>query len=251
MKYIQYIIVLLLLAMPASAQDAQELLQKGNSLYAQGHYNKAIDAYQQVLDKGLESPALYFNMGNAYFRINELPKAVLYYEKAKLLAPNDSEIQENLETVRQYTGDEIEAVPEFFLTRWRKAIVNLLPADTWGIISMVTFVALLVVAGFVVAARSVPVKRMAFSLGIILLLVSGISFSLGNARKKRVASHSSAIVFSPSVTVRSAPNQTGTRLFTLHEGTKVQIRDSTDVWYEIRIANGEVGWLKKENVSRI
>lgn len=233
------------------AQDANDLLQQGNSYYASEEYQKAIDSYQRVLEQRKESAALYFNMGNAFFRLNKLPEAVLYYEKAKLLAPNDREIQENLEMARSLTGDEIEAVPEFFLTRWRKAVMNWMHADTWGIMSLTAFLLMLVAAGFVVTGRSAQAKRLAFSLGVVLLLVAGVSFSLGHAQKNRIQAHDTAIVFSPSVTVRSAPSSSGTSLFVLHQGTKVRIQETTEKWYEIRIANGEVGWLKKEAVRRI
>lgn len=252
MKAIQLIILSLFLSFAAGhAQEAKELLKKGNAHYASKEYAKAISAYQSVIERGKESAALYFNLGNAFFRTGAMPKAVLYYEKARLLQPNDPEIKENLKMARQLTGDEIEAVPEFFLTRWRKTVMNWLSADVWGYISLAAFLALLAAIGFYAAGRRAAVKRSAFSAGIILLLLTGISFSMGYAQKQRIEAHNSAIVFSPSVTVRSAPNQSSTSLFVIHKGTKVHIRSHSGDWYEIRIANGEVGWLKKEDVRRI
>lgn len=241
----------LVLAMAMQAKEASQMLKQGNAYYASQQFSKAIDAYKEVIRQGRESSALYFNTGNAYFRTNQLPHAVLYYEKALLLDPNDKEIQENLEMARKLTGDEIEAVPEFFLTRWRKAVMNSLSADTWGVISVSSFLLLLLAVGFFVAGQAPSVKRSAFFGGLMMLLALGISFSMGYAQKQRVQAHNSAIVFSPSVTVRSAPNPSATSLFVLHEGTKARIQEKSDGWYEIRIANGEVGWLKKEDIRRI
>lgn len=249
----RYIILFMSVALSLNTwgQQPETLFEQANQHYAEENYQQAIDLYEQVLKQGVESAELYFNLGNAWYRRGEMPEAVLYYEKARLLQPRDEEIQHNLRIATQLTGDEIEAVPEFFLTQWRKTLMHALSVDTWALLGLIAFAismaGLALYFGTVYARR----KRLGFTVAVAFFLLAAASLSLGAGLKNELTSHKQAIVFTPSVTVRSAPNEQSTSLFVVHEGTKVDIQETSGNWYEIRLANGEVGWLRQDDVRKI
>ena len=251
MKQLYILLLLIVVSFGSFADNAEELLRKGNKHYANDDFPEAIESYKKVLENEKESAELYFNMGNAFFRLKKFPEARLYYEKAKLLKPNDPDINNNLNIVKEYTGDEIKAVPEFFLTRWRKTITNWLTAKNWVYLSIASFIIFTFFVGVFFTSIYASRKKMAFTAGILFFILSMVSVSFGYSQNSRMMDYKHAIVFDSSVTVRSGPSQGSNRLFVLHEGTKVKIREKTDKWYEIQIANGEVGWLKKDVVERI
>ncbi|HKJ79191.1 MAG TPA: tetratricopeptide repeat protein, partial [Prolixibacteraceae bacterium] len=236
----------------ANAQEnSSGLWEKANAFYTTEEYNQAVSVYEQILQQGEESAKLYFNLGNAYYKTGEINKAILNYERAKLLAPQDDDIRFNLELANQYVVTKIDELPQPFFKRWKNRVVNLYPADSWSAISISAFILFLALLGLFLFSRSVTVKRLAFWSGIAFIIVSAFTFSFAAQQKRQLNARNHAIVFCPRVTVKSSPAQSGTDLFLLYEGVKVEITDSLSTWKEVKLGDGNEGWLPDSCIVKI
>ena len=249
MKRLFNIILALLFASTLFAQD--DLLRKANELYTKDQFKEAIDVYNQILMKNLESPEVYFNLGNAYYKTKQYPKAILNYERAQLLSPDDEDIAFNLQVANQNVVDSIEELPGIFIVRWWNALVNSQTTDTWALVSIISFLLFLTLAGLYFFARSGYIRRTAFWTACFLLTFSMFSWSFAAQQKNRLVNHTNAIVMQPTVTIKSSPSEKGTNLFVVHEGLKVKITDKLGDWLEVRLADGKKGWLMTESIERI
>ncbi|MGQ7868778.1 tetratricopeptide repeat protein [Sunxiuqinia sp. sy24] len=249
MKTIFQIIVISLFSLSTIAQNS--LLEKSNDHYTKQEYEEAIAGYQEVLNGNQESAEVYYNLGNAYYKSGQVTQAIISYERAKLLAPNDEDIQFNLELANQHVVDAIDPLPQVFFLRWWHNIANKYSADGWAKISVISFILVLSLAGLFFFTRTIAVKRLSFWFGILIVAISIFSFNFAARQKKRMTSHNFAIITQPSVTVKSSPSESGTELFLIHEGLKVEIKDSLGGWREIRIADGNQGWLPENSIEKI
>jgi tetratricopeptide (TPR) repeat protein len=253
MKKLVIIICLFLLAMNISAQmtNAERLLEAGNQSYSSGDYTEAVSQYERVIGSGLESSGLYFNLGNAYFKLNNIPAAILYYEKAGKLDPTDENIQFNLALANSRIIDKMEPLPEFFLRTWWKSARNTFSSNQWAKIGVTGFILALFALALFIISGSIFLRKISFWSGILFLgVMSGsLIFSMGGY--KDYSRHDSAIIFTPTVTVKSSPNDASVDLFVVHEGTKVFITDLVEGWSEVRLANGHVGWVRSETFRLI
>ncbi len=228
-----------------------DLLQKANEHYTKEEFKQAIDVYNQILMMNLESPEVYFNLGNAYYKTNQYTQAILNYERAKLLSPDDEDIEFNLQVANQHVVDSIQELPGVFIVRWWDSLVNSQTTDTWAIISIISFLLFLILAGLYFFARSGDMRRIAFWSACFLVAISISSWSFATKQKSRLVNHTYAILIQPSVTVKSSPSEKGTNLFVVHEGLKVKITDKLGDWLEVRLADGNKGWLPVESIERI
>ena len=245
-------ILIILFAIPGFifAQDNNtQLWEKGNAFYTTGDYQQAISNYEQILSSGQESAKLYFNLGNAYYKAGNINQAILNFERAKVLDPNNENIEFNIKMANQSVVTSIDPLPLPFFLRWRTSVVNMYSSDSWSYISIISFVIFLILIGLFIFSRIVMVRRISFLAGILILIISGFTFSF--ASKQKIVERNGAIVFCPRVTVKSAPAQTGTDLFLIYEGLKVQITDSVDTWKEIKLADGNQGWLQDSCIVKI
>lgn len=229
----------------------QSLLEQANKNYLSEDFAGAIDLYEQINQGGKESAELYFNLGNAYYKTGDVNKAILNYERALLLDPHNEDIKFNLRIANQFVVDNIEALPKPFFVRWRDSVVNLYPSDTWAKISVSSFIVFLILLGLFIFSKSVGVKRLSFFFGILLIIVSIFTFSFSSKQSQKIKERKFAIVFCPRVTVKSSPSETGTDLFLIHEGLKVEVTDSLNTWNEIRLADGNKGWLQGSCIVKI
>jgi tetratricopeptide (TPR) repeat protein len=235
-----------------SAQDTiQVLWERANAYYTTESYQQAISAYEQILQTGQESAKLYFNLGNAYYKTGDINHAILNYERARLRAPQDDDIEFNLNLANQFVVTRVEALPQPFFLRWRSNVINLYPADVWATISITAFLLFLALLALFIFSRSSSAKRFSFWFGILAILVSVFSFSFAARQKEKINQRNHAIVFCPRVTVKSAPAETSTDLFLLYEGVKVEISDSLNTWKEIRLPDGNIGWMPDSCIVRI
>jgi len=251
MKKTAILLLMIVLTAAVSAQRIYDLVEKGNLNYMSGDYELAIEEYQAVIDSGYESPELYYNLGNAYYKSNKFTNALVNYEKAALLAPDDEDIQHNLEMARQLVVDKIEKLPEFLPKIWYRQFIGLLKTDQWALISMITFPISLLLFLFYFFVRRIGIRKTAFLLALFIMLVSASTFIFSYNQKKLVYNNSYAIIITPSVTIKSSPDESGTELFQLHEGTKVEIIDQLGDWKEIKLSDGNVGWLKLSDLVRL
>jgi len=249
MKTSIQILFILLLSFSAVAQDG--LLEKANEHYNNQEYEEAIEAYQEVLNSNKESAEVYYNLGNAYYKNGQITPAIINYERAKLLAPNDEDIQFNLELANQHVVDAIDPLPKVFFVRWWNNLANKFPADGWAKISVISFVLALVFAGLFFFTRTTAIKRLSFWVGILIVAISIFSFNFAARQKKQMTSHNFAVIVQPSVTVKSSPSESGTDLFLIHEGLKVEVKDSLGSWRQIRLADGNQGWLPENSLEKI
>lgn len=249
MKQIASIFLTLFVSLGVLGQ--QELITAADSAYASKRYTEAIANYESILEQGYESAALYYNLGNAYFNINDLPAAILNYERARVLSPRDPDIEFNLSIANSMIPDKIESVPEIFYVRWWKSLRDSFNLYTWTVISLGVFMLLVISAGFFILSRQMALRRAAFWLGIVFILLSAAGFATTYSKYDIQSKHLYAIVFDPTITVKSSPNQSGKDLFVIHEGTKVFIMEEINGWCNIRIANGSDGWLPSSSIVRI
>jgi len=230
----------------SNALDLETLSDSAETYYSQGEYQKALDEYNEIIEKGYESGRLYFNIGNAYYKLNKINDAILNYERAKILLPNNKDIEFNLEMAKRNITDKIEKVPVFFLINWYNSFIGILSTDSWAIISMISFAAMLSLIFIFFFTRSYVFKKLSFWIAISLFVVTTASFIFSSKEKDRVETRNYAIVFEPVVNIKASPNDIATDLFVLHEGTKVEIRQSSKDWVEIKIEDGSVGWIKRD-----
>lgn len=224
---------------------------EGDSAYIRNDFASAIQIYESLLRKG-ESADVYYNLGNSYYKINEIAKAILNYEKALLLQPGNGDIRANLEIARGKTVDKVEVVPEIFFVTWTKALINSMSVDSWAIWGIVSFLLLIVSLYFFIFSKQVVLKKVGFITGIIFLIVVVMANVFASKQKEELLNRDTAIIMSPSVTVRSTPSENGTSLFILHEGHKVNIKDdSMKDWKEIRLEDGKVGWVPVGSIEII
>jgi tetratricopeptide (TPR) repeat protein len=220
------------------------------TLYSKGMYADAATLYATLIDKhNIANPHLYYNAANAFFKQNEIAQAILYYERALKINPDDEDIRHNLVLAQQFVMDKIDAVPVFFVVRWLDAIPQWMHADAWGYWSIAAFAAalalLLLTKVFVRSRRKFMISAVAvLALSLVLLRISVIAAN--NAQDK-----TRAIVMLPVVMVKSSPDQNGADLFILHEGTKVEMLENIGTWSKIRIADGNQGWIAKNGIETI
>ncbi len=246
-----FAIILFLGFSTVKADDNMILLQEANKDYNEGSYSEAAELYQKVIDNGYESAEVYYNLGNVFFKQNNYAAAILYYEMAKKLDPNDEDIAFNLKIANSRIVDKIEPVPELFYVKWWKTLVNTLSVDQWGTLSIVFFVLLLIMLTAFLLSQVIWLKKSAFWLGLLFLFGTVFTFTLANQKYKSFKNDHEAIVFTPTVTIKSSPSENSKDLFVIHEGTKVKITEHIEDWYEIKIANGSVGWIKADDIRKI
>jgi hypothetical protein len=238
---------------PVAGQSKLEQItfDKANQLYLNGDYSSAREEYQKIINSGFESVELYYNLGNTFYKLGQIPSAILYYEKALILNPKDVDIQFNLDLANKLVVDKINPVNEFFFGKWIRNFAGILKADAWGYLSLMAFLLLLVIVVFVYINRGVMFRKLMISWGALLLVFLVLSLVLGSIQNKQTVHPDSAIVFSSSLTAKSSPDAGGTDLIVIHEGVKVKITDRVGTWIRIKLADGNVAWIPENSVERI
>ncbi|MDR1762904.1 MAG: hypothetical protein LBR64_02950 [Dysgonamonadaceae bacterium] len=230
---------------------AQDALEQANENYKTGKFNEAIALYEQVLKERGPSAVVYFNLGNSYFRVNRLAPCILNYERSLLLDPGDRDVRFSLEVARLKTVDKIEPVGDFFLSEGFRAVQNLLSADEWsylGIACFLLFIASLFVYFF---SRKIGLKKTGFYVGLVFLVLTVLANIFAWNEKKQLQNRNTAIIFSPTTTIKNSPDASGSDQFILHEGTKVETKRKVGDWTEIETADGNVGWIQSKEIEVI
>lgn len=226
-------------------------LDSGNAAYNKANYAKAIVFYQKFLSGGIESAQAYYNLGNCYYRMNEIGKAILYYEKAEKLTPGDPDIQYNLQLANQKITDKVTSeTPIFIYSDWKK-FENKFTEKQWAIICIILLCLSLLLFAIYLTVPRLLIKQISFWSGFVIIFFSLFTFYMAHEQYDLLNSHDTAIVTSPTVTVNGAPDEKSTQLFVIHEGTKVWIVETQGEWTEIKLANGSQGWLISSDISEI
>ena len=249
-RIVVYILPLLLFCGPLFA-SSDTLFSKGNDLYETGKYEEAINTYQAILDTGVESTELYYNLGNASFRSNKIGYAVLYYKKALKQDPGFEPADKNLTYVSLYLEDKLETVPELFLKRWVNAFYGFFSLSVWSVISISLFALFLLALLFYIFGSFMWIKKTGFFSGVLALLLFFLSFTAAIKQHGEVKHSDQAVIVAPSVLVKSTPSDSGTDLFVLHEGTSLSTEETVGEWIEIKIIDGRVGWIRSKSLEII
>lgn len=254
MKAVKYLIFALLLLF-SKFSIAQTTMEEAAQAYRAEDYKKNIELYEQIIDENLsqnqESAEVYYNIGNAYFRDGQLGKAILHYERALLLKPGDSDIRHNLRFARTRTEDRIETAGSLLLTNWINSVRDVFSSNRWAVTAIVLFIFLLGCVAVFLFVRKMWAKQAAFYTGLVVLVLVIVANIFAFNQKRALVKRDTAIIMSGFVSVKASPDANSNELFQLHEGTKVVIRSTDGNWYEIKIANGSVGWAPKEDVEII
>ena len=248
--------VLVLLGFPMSgfAADAyvDSLFNAASAAYSEGQWADAAGTYTAIENLGLESPALYCNMGNAWFKSGDVAKAMLYYERALKLDPSYDDARYNIAVISDFIQDRIEPVPEFILKTWTRDLCYILDSDTWAVISLIFLAAVAVSLLLLFLSSSLALRRTGFFSAIAAFLLTVMSVSFAFWQKADYSRKDGAVIMVPVVSVKSSPSSdTSTDLFILHEGTKVVILDEVGDWRNIELADGRQGWMKSSDMEII
>tara|TARA_B100000085_G_scaffold35807_1_gene29510 strand:- start:40 stop:843 length:804 start_codon:yes stop_codon:yes gene_type:complete len=248
LKRILFFGATLLIQNLAFAQASMEsLFKQGNSAYNKAEYQKAISLYEQTLKMGQFSAEVYYNLGNAYYKLNNIAESIYYFEKAKQLDPNDEDIIINSNFAKNMTIDAIEKLPESQIVTFQKKIYGIFNFSYWSYLTVILF---WIFSGFFlvyVFIKSASLKQTFFFIAFGILIFFMISFLITYSIEEKEKNTNFAILFSNQKDIWSEPNQQAELLFSLHEGTKVEVLDILENWKKIRIANGSEGWI--ENAS--
>ncbi len=243
--------LLLLPVFAVAAEHRDSLFAQGNRLYAAGDYEGAVARYETLVDDGYVEAAVYYNLGNAHFKLNNLASSILYYEKARKLAPSDPDIRKNLAFVNLGITDRVQPLPEFFIDSWWRGLLFSASLTTWSAIAVVCW---LVAFGLLIVylyAWQPRLKRASFYGGVATAGLALLLLVVAYSQHRMRIDDGSAIVFSSQASVRSAPSDSEKTLFIIHEGTKVEIVARMDDWVRVSLPNGHEGWMKSEAVKVI
>lgn len=230
---------------------AQSLVSQANEAYRNGDYARAVELYEQSGEQDGTSAAYFYNLGNAYYKSGLYPRAILNYERALLLDPGNDDVRFNLEMAQARIADKIEPLGTFFLDQWFTTLRNLFSSNVWAVIAVVAF--LIFLAGVVVYffVDRVVWRKIGFFASLLALLITIGANRFAAVQKQQLTQRESAIVFAPTIIAKSSPSESGTDLFVLHEGTKVYIVDRVGEWSEIRLEDGNRGWIPTDRLEVI
>ena len=225
-------------------QSPSVVFENANTAYNNAKYEKAVSLYKEILDQGEHSAALYYNLANCYYRLNNVGESVFYYEKAQLLNPNDQDIKVNAAFAQNMAIDAVELLPQPQLTRMKNSFFNSFSTEGWAVLGVILAWFCALFTGLYLWNKAPVLKRTFFILSILssLLLISSISISFMKSSTEESTTY--GILFSEKIDVWAEPNSRSEVLFLLHEGTKVQLLDALQEWQKIKIANGSEGWIK-------
>jgi tetratricopeptide (TPR) repeat protein len=258
-RHLGVIIFLVYNSLQLLAQDSASVSQNidtttyvyGNVMYENGNYDAATGVYEQLLAKNGPSDEIYFNLGNCFYKSNAYGKAILNYERALFFNPGNEDAQYNLELANQRIRDQIEPVNESIFTIWWNNFIQIFTAHTWTILAVIFI--WMALAGFVIyrLPKFVAWQRPGFFVFAITLLLAIVFCVAGLGRNNFDNKYQFAIVMAPSAIVKSEPSENSTNLFLLHEGIKLKLMRSDEGWTEIKIPNGEVGWIKSDEITAV
>ncbi|GGX29725.1 tetratricopeptide repeat protein [Aquimarina muelleri] len=243
--------ILIFLVITTSFSQEEEMFQRGNSLYNQEKYQEAIDKYASILDTNQESASLYYNLGNAHYKLSNIGASVYYFEKALQLAPNDEDIKNNLVFAQKATIDAIDVIPEGFVSRTIKKFTNIFSIDGWAWFSVICIILFVTLFILYYTAYSSSKKRIFFvvSWGVLIFGIFGILFAF--KQYSFMENNQFAIIFSQEAIVKSEPNLRSEEVFELHEGTKVKVIETVNDWKKIKLTDGKIGWIPASDLKEL
>ena len=233
------------------AQSPDDLMKKGNKLYQEGQYENAVETYHKIISQGFESAALYYNLGNAYFKAGQLGYSIYNYEKGLKLSPGDEDLAYNLKIANTRTVDKITELPKLFIVQWWEVLVTSLSVMGWSVVVIVLFWIFLASIGLYLLNKKFQIQKLAFVIGSTSLAVLIISIIILISRYSHEASSNYGILVEQIYTVKLGPDEKSNDAFVIHEGIKFVVEDHVNDWYKIRLVDGKVGWINGNSFKQI
>jgi tetratricopeptide (TPR) repeat protein len=249
MKRINYILIFLFAFLAKGFSN--EKLQKAEQAYDSKKYKDAIVNYEELVKDGFKSYQLYYNLGNAYYKNNQLGKAIYYYELARKINPNDEDVRINLGIASAKTVDKIDAKENFFISAVKSNLLSSLSTSSWAWFSIsLLFIGCILFFVFV-SSSNVTLKRISFLFSCILVIGFVITYSLGYSALKSKSENKFAIITAKEIKIMNEPTPAASSKFSLHEGTKIRVVENNGDWLLIKLDNGNEGWVKTGDVGII
>lgn len=234
-----------------SQEDASKMFSTANDDFKNGNYSEAAELYQKILDQGVESADIYFNLGNSFYKLKNYPSAILFYERALRLRPGDDDINFNLRLANLKIIDRIQTVDRFFLLKWFDDFMMLYSSSQWAIFGIIfIWLTFIFLAAFNIIWKT-SWKKIILAATVIFLIFGITSYFFSFKQNQFENNHNKAIIFMPSVYVKNSPDPSGTDLFILHDGTKVEVLDTVGEWKKIKLADGNIGWIPQQSIEII
>ena len=231
----------------SNTQNGDDLFKESNDLYTNGDYQNAVEGYLDILKSGFESAELYFNIGNSFYKLNNIPESNYYYEKAKSISPNDDDILTNLSFAQNLRIDKIETLPITDIQNLKLSILDLLSEKGWSFMLISLIWMMCFAFTFYILSNDSKFKRSFFSISLLFLILSSFTLFV-NIEKKKNSEIKYAIIYDKEIEVWSEPNNISELKFLLHEGTKVKQIDVIEDWLNIQLENGTIGWIQSSSL---
>ncbi|MCR4614312.1 MAG: tetratricopeptide repeat protein [Bacteroidaceae bacterium] len=243
-------LILLLLGTFTLAQASPKT--DADKLYEQEKYKEAAAAYQNIIDNEGIAAELYYNLGNSYYKLDDIPNAILNYERALRIDPSDDDTRTNLALARSKTSDKVTPPSEMFFVTWWKNLCNSLSIHTWTTLAVASFILMLLGILAYMFLSSTTLRKIGIYSAIVLFFAVILANLCALGQHLTTRSHTDGIIFSSAVTVKSSPSESSTDLFIIHSGSKVEILDNTlQDWYEVRLEEGKQGWIPTNTLEVI
>lgn len=233
------------------AQTPQERYSQAAELYSSGDFSGAGAIYKKLYEEGFRSRDLLYNAGNAFFKTGDNASAILFFERASLADPADEDIDYNLQIARSKVTDRFETVPQLFFVRWFDFLALLASTNVWAVIALAMFVAALLCAVIFLTIARARGRLLSFWLAAAALLLSILTVSLALHNNSLVNNNNRAVITCSIVTGRSAPGDNGSEIFVIHSGTTVTVEQELGEFLEVRLPDGNKGWLKGDCLEKI
>lgn len=248
MKRLYLFLLSFCLLLPAFALTKEE----ADNLYKAEKYTEAAAAYEKLLSEDHISAALYYNLGNAYYKIDNIPLAVLNYERAYILEPGDGDIRANLTLARSKTIDKVTPPSEMFFVTWWHSLCNMMSSYAWAVVAVIFFALMLIGVLLYMFAYQLTLRKVGAYGAMVLFVLVIIANICAYTQNQAFTERNSAIVTASAISVKSSPNDSSTDLFIMHAGSKVEILDATmKEWVEVKFEEGKQGWVPKSTVEVI
>ena len=230
--------------------SAQAIMQNANKLYESSEYLQALELYQKI-ETDFRSPILFYNIGNCYYKTGNIPEAIVYYERSLKYDPENENTLANLKQANKFITDDIQTLPQTAVSQWWYNFTRKQSINFWANLSIYFMIAGFLVLILAIVRTPTFIKKFSTLLGSLIVIAGIFTFFLAQSAKNNIENDNYAIIFTPKVDVMSEPKESGSRLFVIHDGLKVNITDENKEWFEIKLANGAIGWIKKADCKVI
>jgi tetratricopeptide (TPR) repeat protein len=250
-KYLLNTFYLLFILSYSVKADPYSIMQTANEYYKNNRYQLAIEEYNKLLLDGFEGTSLFYNLGNAHYRIGKVGYAILYYEKALKLSPNDEDVTHNLELAKLNLKDKVDTLPPFIIFNLWEGLLATFSVSGWTIIVYIIFILFLITTIVYFFSRSVTEQRISFFTGVGLMVALSFAVILLTVKMNKEYNVKDGIIVETSVIVKSSPDYSSKDSFEVHEGLKVRVEDNVDNWVKIRLGDGKIGWITEKRLGII